>query len=422
MKKINIHSLNKMLCFILLLYSFNVTIKSRFFWGNSSYFFLVVLAIVGLLFIGLYNSKNRFKKKQLFYFLITCSIVFIELFRNYYFKESSESKVFFFTAYLFLPFVLSINYDAVNDFFKVIKIFCIEHVIGTFFVQFFKNFYLSKIYPWLFSGKITVAYSNLQHGYNPGLTTHYSTNGIYLSISVIYFFSNYLVYKNKRDFMWMCLSFIALLLTGKRAHTLFVLISCVVLYLNRYKEKMSKKVVNLIILGISGIIGILILSMFVPQVMNVVERFDSTAEKGELLSGREPFYDLALEIWQENKIFGKGWGAFSYYFQLKLYNDAFIYGYLDGHNVYLQLLCECGIVGAFYLICIAIKLFLSCSETLKKSENTNTQIFSYVFQVFFLLYCFSGNPLYDIQCYAIYFFTLGITLGNSSSASIKVKE
>lgn len=37
-------------------------------------------------------------------------------------------------------------------------------------------------------------------------------------------------------------------------------------------------------------------------------------------------------------------------------------------------------------------------------------LFSFTFQLFFLLYCFSGNPLYDIQCYAVYFICLGVTL------------
>ena len=411
------------LCFIILLYPFNSTIKSRLFPNEIFIFLLSAISIVLLFFLSFGKSK-KILKKQLVVFLITLLILGIELYRNYYFKESSEAKVFFFSAYLFIPFVLSFNKIATENFIKATRLFCYEHVFGTFFVQIFKDFYISNILPWLSNGKSSVAFSNLKNGYNPGFTMHYSTNGMYLSIAVILFFSQYLENKKKKDLILTILSMIALLLTGKRAHTLFTIFACIALYLFKYKDYISKKVISFISIIFASIIGIFVLSMFMPQVLNVIDRFESTIEKGELLSGREPFYELALDLWKDHKIFGNGWGSFSYYFQLRLYSPVFTYGYLDGHNVYLQLLCETGIVGAIFFVWLAIKILLDNSKLINKiNRNNGLLLFSFAYQIYFLLYCFSGNPLYDIQAYAVYFICIGIVLNNKyHGESIGVKE
>lgn len=398
------------LCFIILIYPFNSTLKSRFFPNEGLWAIICGIALILLLLIGLGKNKKIYKKQLLILF-ITLIILGIQLNHNYYFKESSEAKVIWFSIYIFLPFVLSINNLACSTFLKVSKFFCIEHICGTFFVQIFKQFYMNNILPWLSNGRASVALSNLKNGYNPGITMHYSTNGIYLSISTILFFSEYLENKKKSSLIFTILSIIALLLTGKRAHTLFTILACVILYLYKYKEKTSKKIFNFIIVATIGIIGIMIMSIFIPQVLNVVERFESTIAKGELLSGREPFYELALNLWSRHKLLGNGWGAFSYYFQIYIYSSIFTYGYLDAHNVYLQLLCETGIIGLCLFLFIALTNLKKNSKLIKiTNDNSLALMFAFAYQLFFLLYCFSGNPLYDIQCYAIYFISMGIVL------------
>lgn len=409
-------------CFIILVYPFNYTIKSKLFPNTTIMLFMSIIAFAILLF---FSKIKKISKSQLNVLIVTAIVIGFELFRNYYLKENSEGKVLFFTLYLFLPFIVMSNEYLVKPFFKMIKFFCLEHVCGTFFVQFFKGIYLSYILPWLSNGSDSVAYANIMSGYNPGLTLHYSTNGMYLSISTIFFFCKYLKDKKKSSLIFTILSSIALLLTGKRAHTLFVIVTCIAIYIFHCREKILNKFLKLFIIIIIGVISLLCLSTVVPQILNVVDRFEESIAKGELLSGREPFYELALDLWSQNRIIGVGWGAFSYYFQTNLYGPQFTYGYLDAHNVYLQILCECGIIGFIFFISIAIYIFWRTWKNVKELEKDLTKdmyfyaLFSFGFQIFFLLYCFTGNPLYDIQCYAVYFIVVGVTLQYKNYIQIK---
>ena len=158
-----------------------------------------------------------------------------------------------------------------------------------------------------------------------------------------------------------------------------------------------------------AIIAIFIMSTFVPEVKNVFYRFEEGYAEGNLLNGRNELYDLALKIWKNNPIFGSGWGAFSYIYKLNYHWDNL--EYLDVHNVYLQLLCECGVIGlSFFLIIVIFILIKSIKVNKNEKIRNNSTILALGYQIFFLLYCFSGNPLYDNFCYTFYFMSIGIIM------------
>ena len=153
--------------------------------------------------------------------------------------------------------------------------------------------------------------------------------------------------------------------------------------------------------------------MFIPQILNVVTRIEDGIREGNLLNGRQDFYDLTISMWNDHRILGNGWGAFSYNFQRYLYDENYGVEYLDAHNVYLQLLAECGIIGFLFFLGIMIYIYIFTFNLIKNKKynlNDATLNFSIGYQTFFLLYCFTGNPLYDMQCYCIYFICIGITI------------
>lgn len=394
-------------CFYILFYIFNISIIGILI-PDSIATAMLCLAILGLLLLG---KIVKPQKRQLL-FLIFCIVsVLIQLTNNHYLLEDRMGNVVKFSVCLFVPFIILTNKKALCTFMRQLKFFCVEHISATFFAQIFKRLYSSYVLPWMAHGTHLIAQDNFAQGYNPGLTSHYSTNGMYLSIATIYFFSIYLNKKEKKYFILSVLSIVALLFTAKRAHLLFTIISCLVMFLVTNKSKMSNKVISITLLLVFFVIFIQVLSIFIPQLLSVIERFEEGVSSGNLLNGRQELYELAIDIWKKNIFFGNGWGAFSFNFHYHLDYTGYGVEYMDAHNVYLQLLCECGFIGLVYFIYIASNTALkSLKILLKNKKNDNFYMaFSFGFQVFFLLYCLSGNPLYDIQCYFIYFLCIGLS-------------
>ncbi|MCI8852475.1 MAG: O-antigen ligase family protein [Lachnospiraceae bacterium] len=103
----------------------------------------------------------------------------------------------------------------------------------------------------------------------------------------------------------------------------------------------------------------------------------------------------------EKPIFGNGVNSVGF----------FTYDSHLGHNIYLQMWVEQGIIG---LVVLLFMLFFPLFLTLKrirrqnpgfKVNNTN-YYFSLFMQIFVIVYGFSGNPLYDYNIIITYFLAL----------------
>lgn len=395
-------------CFFILLYPFNSTIAGKIY---PKYYVIYASVIICQIILIACGRENKLNRKKIFVFIITLLIVLLEVLSN---KYINKTKMIIYTVYLFLPLTIVMNRDSINAFKKSIKIFMCEHLIFTYLAVFFKTVYANYILPFLDSAqKESLASSHFKSGFNPGFTTHYSTNGMYMALICIFCWSEFLREKNKKNIILIIISFIALMLTGKKGHAIFTIITCIIMYFIINKNKIPKKVFNLTILIVGGIIVFFVCSSFIPQVTIVVDRFNKTINSnGDLLTGRNEFYELALDIWRDHSLFGAGWGAFSNYYQIYLFK-RFGVSYLDAHNVYIQLLCETGIIGFLFIVYIMLRLLYKSVKNVKNNENNLHQLMSYFsigYQIFFLLYCLSGNPLYDPQCYVIYFMCIGISL------------
>ena len=381
---------------------------------------LLTIAISEIV-LFLISFKKKIEKTQLYILGVTFLIVAIELLNNYYLIQGRTSRVVLFSMYLFLPFIMSLNKKLILYFDKVIKLFCYEHVFFTYFIIIFKEFYTTAMIP-LIAGREIVTKKSLiywvSNGYNAGITAHYSTNAIYLSIAAIYFFTKWMNKKDKKNLVIFIISFLGLILTAKRAHLLIVIASCLFTYfISARKDEMKKKIKYATVILICSIIVLSIASIFVPSILNVVNRFKEGFNNGTLLSGREEFYNTAISLWLNKPILGNRWGYFSEYYQNNIFdlsNPAYNLEYLDCHNVYLQILCECGLVGFIFIIGLMLFIFYKTIKLVNYHKQSKTflpqLIFSVCYQMFFVVYCLCGNPLYDAQCYVIYFIAIGIIL------------
>lgn len=241
--------------------------------------------------------------------------------------------------------------------------------------------------------KFPIGTENGINGYTAGLTSHYSANALYVTVTLLsiasVFFSNS---GTRKSFfcILLLLSCTALLLTTKRAHLIFSFFAVFFVLLYENKKKTMLYFVRIIFaLPVIFIIGYLAFTYF-PEVFNVFSRFKDI-EDG---SGRTLLWSKALEFWSENPVFGIGWMGFQ-----DMYSK-FDYITYNTHNVFLQLLCETGIVGLTIFLIFIISNTKKLLKLLNRQKHLSCREkeilrFSAFIQVFFLMYCFTGNCIYD---------------------------
>lgn len=248
--------------------------------------------------------------------------------------------------------------------------------------------------------------SQYSMGAMPGLTHHYSTNGMLVSVGTIIYGCYALCYKQKKDIFLFLVAVAGLLLTGKRAHILFGLFALYVTYYvyNEGKNRVVKSVGIIIV----STIAFFIASYFIPGLAVVVERFADAAETGDTTLGRTMVWMKAAGTITQHPFFGMGWEQFS------------TSGGWDWniHNIYIQLLVEVGIVGflaycswfIFFLVAAWKNLtYLRANKELFAIADICAVSFSLALQILFLMYGFTGNPLYDQAMFVPYFAACAIT-------------
>lgn len=285
-------------------------------------------------------------------------------------------------------------------FFKCILLFGLVCAIVTYACYFVPEIYTSVILP----NAQDVYYNSLVYcfrmGYQPGIATHYSSNGMYLAMFSGCVFSMYVSQNKKMNKYILATVFavVALLLTAKRAHVLFGLAAMLVVYYMRNIDKKSTRLFKLLAIVIAALVLFIIIGQFIPAIGGFIERFSEAKESGDILNNRSTLYAYALLLFRQNPVLGSGWGSFKYL------RESVFGEYNNAHNVFLQLLAETGIIGTLIFTCmiicmlvVAVQTFhkISINRSLYSKTEYCSSAFAVYMQVFFFLYCFTGNPLYD---------------------------
>ena len=265
-----------------------------------------------------------------------------------------------------------------------------------------------------------------------GLADHKSTNAIFLTAG---FFASF-AYAMRRDksnkfFVVPLLFLFAIVLTTKRAHLAFVVAIALLCYVICGSRRGMSRLTKGIIVGVILIVALLLLSEVIPQLSSVFNRFSKLADD-DTFGNRSYMYDINTALFLKNPVFGAGYGAFQDQFFTTVKGARYAAAgttSFKGHNVFLQVLAEQGIVGAvllfgslFYLLYINLKHLRKASallmqsrigsETPKRIRKKLTDC-SYVLTfitseiLFFLLYCITGNPLYDFEVYLPFLISIG---------------
>lgn len=256
--------------------------------------------------------------------------------------------------------------------------------------------------------------SYMAKDYRSGFTAHYSCNSIYLSLGFVCWVCGLIGAKSKlraADIILASIFFFALFLTTKRGPLIASLVAIAVCYLYSNKEKFTGTALKALLVVVIAVLGVVMLAAIVPGADSTLERFVELSED-ETGNGRSYLYEYAWGMFCASPVFGNGWGAYSKLVATTSLGSMYAdlgFSSMSAHNVYLQLLAETGIVGlAIFVVSAMATLVVSMRRA---HFHRTTGAFGESFclwacfgiQIFFLIYCFSGNPLYDPQCYIPYF-------------------
>lgn len=189
------------------------------------------------------------------------------------------------------------------------------------------------------------------------------------------------------------ISFWGLYLTDKRGHLVAILIIISITIFRRLGIEIVKRILLLFTVTLISIIIIIFTSNILTNKESLLQDLNVYS------SGRIDLYLIAIELFKEKPIFGWGLGYFNQYVGM------------GTHNMYLQILSELGIIGFFSFVFIAVSNLLNAFKLLSEGNQKEIKLFFILFQIFFLVYGFSGNPFNDIPilltyCLSIIFFNL----------------
>ena len=390
--------------FLIFLYSFTKAGIHDYIYPNSficylSFGVIIIFAIK----LGGFPLKRQISVTELA--ILLCAFILIINRNQNFLNGEFEDGLSFVTIVIF--FIEAKTNDKWHKFIvPVMGIWIAIHTIFTLLEYSISGFYMNIIYPLMPSYASMHLRSVFNLGYMPGLAVHYSTNGMYLGVSLIVI-ASLVIFKNakKINLIIAFIVAIALFLTGKRALIIFPLIAILILFYLYNSNKPLSRIGKIIILLICGVIAFIIASIFIPSVSNFIYRFIETNAAGDITLGRFEQAFLAIQQFLNNFLFGNGWDSFKYFHRRQ-------FGVLvNVHNIYLQLLCENGIIGALpFFVFFSVSLFRTIKVFLmlrKKMTNKYPKAEFYLglsigMQCFFLLYGLTGNPLYDQQVFFPY--------------------
>lgn len=164
-------------------------------------------------------------------------------------------------------------------------------------------------------------------------------------------------------------------------------------------KKANKASVWRICIGVVGsIIAIVLVFSQIEATQTMMIRFFAN---DNIMTGRDLIYHNIYAYISSNLIWGTGTAS------------AFSLLGIGGHNIYLTVLMENGIIGIlFFVAALLFSLYKTIRIALLMGEKNKTELpflmFSLYIQTFFLIYGMSGNPLYDN--YILYFYLFAILI------------
>ena len=232
----------------------------------------------------------------------------------------------------------------------------------------------------------------------------------------------------------------AFIVVGRRGELLGVIGAILIFWILTGKGRYKWVRLGGMIGGVIVILGLFVL--FLPQLKEIefLRRYVMTIEKllagQDITSGRTELYTQALNLFFSSPIFGIGWGQFACYVtpEFKAIHGQDV---MNVHNIYLEFLCEVGIIGAIfiivpmaYMLAKTIKQFVRLYHFSSDTENWRLAIqlntASLMIQLFFIMVglidpCFSKVIFWAIYALAVKLFSCALEIENYNTNDIFIQ-
>lgn len=195
------------------------------------------------------------------------------------------------------------------------------------------------------------AYSRrvMNAGYSGAVGQEIGVTAQYVLVGIPILLGRYYAYRNKGYLVAIAVWFCFVVMVGRRTE---LIASALAFFVVSYFVAKSNKKKLYLLMSCFFLFFFIALCTLIS--MDVITTYDGDnriidslflALHGvDITNGRSALYKLAVRLFLEHPWFGIGWGAF------RLYSTSVLPNVINVHNVYLQLLCEIGIVG-FVFFC-----------------------------------------------------------------------
>ncbi len=389
---------------LICLFAFTTGLHPVLFGGLNN---AILVLLFGILLV--WNQRTGFLHDGMA--IWACILVAIMLFNNKDNQQFGTIMVYntlaYMLAWLFYIFTLRDNRWH-KPFLKLCILFGLFHAVATWFFKIVPSFYSANIVPLLGTWGDS-ALREFQNGWAPGISPTYSTNAVYIAFgfcTAVGLLMN--EFRTKRYIpVLICIS--ALLLTGKRSQLIVSVFAFLLMYYLYNSDKKTTRIFKLCGIAIVSLVIFNIASQFVPELANFINRFRQTAEMGDVTLGRAARFAESMQIFLSNPILGIGWNGSAYYFEQS--TGIFI----NVHNIYIQILCETGIIGTVFYFTFFIYNYIIAWRMLKRVKQSGFTTYekaeicaAFMIETFTLLYGVTGNPIYDFQTLFPYVASCGI--------------
>mgnify|MGYP004506457005 FL=1 len=373
---------------------------------------LYVLQGIALFFAVLsVDFKNIKIKPDTMTWIVLCMVIVMSV--SYSINKQSSMEV---ASLISMAIILKLLYENQSKdwnqyFLTSILLASSVHVIATMIQLIFPDA-INLINSFLLSSEgIKTNQELFKAGGYAGITAQTSVNAFYIAIFVGGIFLNLILKKKHKivNTFLLIISIIALFITGKRGMLFFSLLAISLIYLYiaiKDRKNIFKYIVMILIVGTIGYISVI----NIPQTKVIIDKIQILSEKEDALNGRDKLWQDSIEVFINNPLMGIGIGTI----------QEIIGEY--SHNSYIQILAETGIVGELiYILAIVSSVLMTIKKAsiiLKGKDliQKNSIVMSLFMQGIFIMYGFTGNPLYGQ--YFIVPYVIAIAMSNS----ILVKE